>query len=224
LRNRLFDDGLDRREAGSAGDQQDRLCESSRRKKLPCGPRRRSKVAFLQGLEDVLGELSPGYVADMQLQKGVVVRRVGQRESSPLAFLEQDVHVLPGEKLQALAGRQLEFDDHHVRRARVRLCTRAGKVRIGMSSSERISRLSMTRSLLAMAQQKRASAGLAVGFAEDVERCLAMRNLLRSAPCPDKSRKRRPGSRREGSGPGAARHRESSPLARRENCAGSAER
>ena len=50
----------------------------------------------------------------MQLQEGVVVRRIGQREAALLAVLEQDVDVLPGEELQALAGRQLEVDRHDV--------------------------------------------------------------------------------------------------------------
>jgi hypothetical protein len=44
-------------------------------------------------------------MADVQLQKGVVVRRVGQREAALLAVLEQDVDVLPGQNCRrSLAG------------------------------------------------------------------------------------------------------------------------
>jgi hypothetical protein len=53
----------------------------------------------------------PGVRPHVQLQELVVVRRVGEREAAPLAFLQQDVDVLPGEELQALAGRKLEVED-----------------------------------------------------------------------------------------------------------------
>ena len=62
------------------------------------------------------GKETAGYVTDVQLQSGVVVRRVGQRESSPTTFLQQDLDVLPGQELHPLAGRELDFDDHHVAR------------------------------------------------------------------------------------------------------------
>jgi hypothetical protein len=63
----------------------------------------------------VFGELATRYAADVQLQQAVVVRRIGERERPSLAVLEQDVDVLAGEKLQTLAARQSQFNDHHVR-------------------------------------------------------------------------------------------------------------
>jgi hypothetical protein len=50
----------------------------------------------------------------VQLQEGVVVRRVGQRKAAALAILEQDVDVLAGQKPQPFAHRQLEIDDHDI--------------------------------------------------------------------------------------------------------------
>jgi hypothetical protein len=55
------------------------------------------------------------YVADMQLQQRVVMRRVGQRETALLAVLEQNIDVLPGEELQALVGRQSQMHVDHIR-------------------------------------------------------------------------------------------------------------
>ncbi|MPN32280.1 hypothetical protein SDC9_179758 [bioreactor metagenome] len=49
----------------------------------------------------------------MQLEQRIVMRGVRQREAALFAILEQDVDVLAGEELQALAGRQaqVQFDD-----------------------------------------------------------------------------------------------------------------
>ncbi len=55
-------------------------------------------------------------MADVQLQQGIVVRRIGQREAALPAVLEQDVDILSGEELQAFAGRQFQVDCHDVGR------------------------------------------------------------------------------------------------------------
>ena len=69
---------------------------------------------FLHAVEYGIGEQAAGDVADVQLQEFVVVRRIGERKAAPLAVLEQDVDVLPGKELQALVGRQLQMQYHHV--------------------------------------------------------------------------------------------------------------
>jgi hypothetical protein len=56
------------------------------------------------------------------------VRRVGDGKAAAAAVLEQDVDVLAGEELQALAGRQLELEAHHVGRQRVMLLHAAGQL------------------------------------------------------------------------------------------------
>ena len=70
-------------------------------------------VAQLHGRENLVGEHAARHVADVQLEEGIVMRRVGQREAAPPAVLEQDVDILPGEELQAFGGGQAEvhFDD-----------------------------------------------------------------------------------------------------------------
>jgi hypothetical protein len=73
-------------------------------------------------LEDVSGELAARDQAHVQLQEAVVVGRVGNRKRATLAVLQQELDVLAGEKLQALVGRQLQFEhDHVVRHALDRL-------------------------------------------------------------------------------------------------------
>jgi hypothetical protein len=62
------------------------------------------------------GELAAGHQADVKLKKVVRVWWVGQRERAASAFLEQNIHVLASEELQALIGRQFEVDEHHLRR------------------------------------------------------------------------------------------------------------
>ena len=51
----------------------------------------------------------------MQLQKFVVMRRIGQRKTARLFILEQNIDVLAGEELQTFIGGQLEPEHHHIR-------------------------------------------------------------------------------------------------------------
>src|SRR5262249_56192265 len=55
-------------------------------------------------------------VAQMQLEKRVVMGRVGHREAAARSVPEQDVDVLAREKLQPLVGGQLEPQYHDIRR------------------------------------------------------------------------------------------------------------
>jgi len=55
-------------------------------------------------------------VADVQLDRTVVVRRVGDRVAAALAVAQEEFHVLSGQKLHTLGGRQLQLDDGDVRR------------------------------------------------------------------------------------------------------------
>jgi hypothetical protein len=50
----------------------------------------------------------------VKLQELVVVGCIRHREAAPLAVLHEDVEVLAGEELQALARGQLEVEDRHV--------------------------------------------------------------------------------------------------------------
>ncbi len=110
----MLDDRLDRREAGAASDQKHRLWRVFTQKEAAQWASQAQQVALTHAAEDVFGEPATCHAADMQLQDAVVVRRIGEREGSPLAVLEQDVHVLAGEELQPLAARQAQLDDHHI--------------------------------------------------------------------------------------------------------------
>jgi len=92
----------------------------------------------------------------VQLEQRVVVRRVGEREAAPPAVLEQDVDVLPGEVLQAVAGGSLSRTTATSGAAISIDSTRQGSLRMGMSPARRTSRTSTTRSVFGLATQRRA--------------------------------------------------------------------
>ena len=98
----------------STGDQYQRLARVFAQEEAAMWPVDAHDVAFLHRRKDVAGVEAARYMANVKLQKGVIVRGVGQRKCAPPAVLEQDLDVLPGEELQPFAGRQLEFDDHDV--------------------------------------------------------------------------------------------------------------
>jgi len=93
------------------------------------------------------------------------------------AFLEQNVHVLAGEKLQALAGRQFEVDDDHVRggaRDLVHAC-RQGSDRNILDRSDFPALQAQVASRHGAAKER--EAGLAVGLTEYLERGFAVRQF-----------------------------------------------
>src|SRR5574343_740455 len=114
--NGMLDDGLDRCEAGAAGEQDHRLGRILAQVEAAVWAVETQDVTHLHGREHLVGELAARYVADMQLQQRIVVRRIGQRETALLAVLEQDVDILAGEELQAFAGRQAQVQLDDVRR------------------------------------------------------------------------------------------------------------
>ena len=112
----MLDDRLDRCEAGAAGDEDDRLVRLFAQKKSAERTFEAQDVALLHGFKNRLGKCAPGDVADMQFQKRIVVRRIGQRETARFLILEQNVDVLSGQELQAFIGGQLEREHHDIRR------------------------------------------------------------------------------------------------------------
>lgn len=63
----------------------------------------------------------------MQFQGLVGMRRIGDGKAAAAAVLQQDVDVLAGEELQALAGGQPELQQHHVGRQARHLLHAAGQ-------------------------------------------------------------------------------------------------
>src|SRR6185503_2816648 len=103
LLERVLDERLDRREARAARDEDERLVAVFAQVERAQRPLEADDRALLHLLEDEAREGATGGFADVQLQELVVVRRVREREAAPLAVLHEDVEVLAGEELQALA-------------------------------------------------------------------------------------------------------------------------
>src|SRR5205807_4437517 len=102
----MLDDRLDGSEAGASGDEEDRLAPVLAKVEGSERPFEAKDRALLHFLEDEARERPAGRLAHVQLQELVVVRRVRHREAAALAVLEEDVDVLAGEELQALARRK----------------------------------------------------------------------------------------------------------------------
>src|SRR5688572_14432125 len=72
---RVFDDRLDGRETGAACEQNDRLVAVLAEKERPERPFEPQDILLLHPVEDVIAE-RPAIVSEVQLQVGIVVRRV----------------------------------------------------------------------------------------------------------------------------------------------------
>lgn len=100
----VFDHGFDWGKAGAAGQQDDWFFRIFAQEKAAVWAVEAQDVALLHGAEHLISKESAGNVADMQFNQCIVMRGIGQRETTLLAILEQDVNVLAGEELQALSG------------------------------------------------------------------------------------------------------------------------
>ena len=109
---------LDRREAGAAGEQDDRPRIVLAQEERAHRPFDAQDVALLDGLrpdaEQVVREDAAGHVADVELQLLVGMRRRGDRVLAARAVAQDEVEVLAREVLQPLGRRQLQRDDRHV--------------------------------------------------------------------------------------------------------------
>ena len=112
----VLDDRLDRREAGAAGDEDDRLVGVLAQVERAERAFEAQDLAPLVRREQRIGEEPARRVPDVQLEQLVGVRRRREREAAPVAVLQQEVDVLAGEVLQPLVRRQLELDDRDVGR------------------------------------------------------------------------------------------------------------
>ena len=113
---RVFHDCLDRGEAGAAGDEDDWLVRVFAQKKSAERASEAQDVALFHDLKYMMGKCAARDVADVQFEKLIVVRCIGQRETTRLLILEQNVDVLSGQELQTLIGGQLEREHHYIRR------------------------------------------------------------------------------------------------------------
>src|SRR5207248_2492027 len=113
---RVLDHGLDRREARSAGDKDDRLVGFLAQEERPERALETQDLPPLEFAEKLSREETVGYVPDVQFEQRVVVRRRREREAPPAVVLQQQVDELAGEILQPFVRRQLDPDDGDVRR------------------------------------------------------------------------------------------------------------
>ena len=112
--NGVFHQRLDRREARATRKQNHRLGRFVAQEKTAIGTLKAQDVLFLHAAEDMTSEFSVSDQANMELQEAVIMWRVGDGKRATLAVLQQELDVLPGEKLQALVGRQLEVQHDDV--------------------------------------------------------------------------------------------------------------
>ena len=122
---RVFDDGLDRREARAARDEDDRLVAVLAQEEGAERALEAEDVLLLHRAEHVFGEGTALHVPHVKLDVLVVVGRVGHRVRAPLAVAHDDLEVLTRQELQPFVGRKLQLDDRDVaRRALDRLDAR----------------------------------------------------------------------------------------------------
>ena len=101
----VLDDALDRREAGAAGDEDDRLVGILAQEEAAERTFEAQDVAFLQGGKHLLGEQAARHVADVQFQQRVVVRRVGERKAARLPSFSRKSMYCPARNCRrSLAG------------------------------------------------------------------------------------------------------------------------
>ena len=89
---------------------------SSRGTKVPSGPSTRSSAPAFMSSNTPVVKPPPADVAHVQLDRVVVVRRIGDRERAALAVGQQHVEILAGQAAQALAARGQQDQAHDVRR------------------------------------------------------------------------------------------------------------
>src|SRR6266849_4448200 len=61
---------------------------------------------FLHFSKNMVRKMTAGDMANVDLQKSIIMRGVGQRKTAPAAVAQQNIDILPGQKLQALVLRQ----------------------------------------------------------------------------------------------------------------------
>jgi hypothetical protein len=125
---RVLDDRLDRSEAGAAGDEDDRLVRFLAQEERAERTFEAKDLATSVFVEELVGEVPAGDVANVQLEQRVVVRWRRKGKAAAAAVLQQEIDVLPGQILEPLVRRQLDLDDRHIRRGLVDRFDAAGKL------------------------------------------------------------------------------------------------
>src|SRR5450759_5325358 len=104
----MFDDRFDGCKTSAAGDKDDGFFRIFAQKKGAEWSLETQDIAFLHDFEHMMGKCAADDVTDVELQKLIVMRCIGQRKAARLLILEQNIDVLSGQELQAFIGGQLE--------------------------------------------------------------------------------------------------------------------
>ena len=114
----VFEQCLDRREAGARSQQHNRFDRVFAQKEAAVRTFNAQDFFFFHRAEHMVGELAARHVTQMQFQPGAGfgqrVWRIGHRVAAPRAIAQQEIDILTGVKLQRLAGGQLQAQLHHV--------------------------------------------------------------------------------------------------------------
>jgi hypothetical protein len=105
---------LDRCEAGAAGNQHHRVGRRFAQRELAERALDLQHLALAHATEDVLGEVAAGDEAHVQLERAIVVWRVGERVGAVPALAGDHLDVLPGHELHPPVARQLQLQAHDV--------------------------------------------------------------------------------------------------------------
>jgi hypothetical protein len=113
---RVFQYALDGGEAGAAANQHRRARGIFPQKKAAERPTDTPHGLFLHAVEHLVGEQAAFDITNVQFHERIVVWCIGDRERTWFMPFDQHVDVLAGQKLHAIAGRQLQVDADHVMR------------------------------------------------------------------------------------------------------------
>ena len=129
LEAHVLEDGLDRGEARSRGQQHHWPLGGLAQVEAAEGSLDAQDVLLLHRAEDWVGEAAARHVAQVQLQPQSLldaVRRAGHRVAAPQPAGQDELHVLAGVVAQLDIGGQLQGHDHHVGRGALKAAHAAG--------------------------------------------------------------------------------------------------
>src|SRR6266849_2014555 len=112
--DQIFDDRLQRREAGSCRKANNRLVRIRAQMEISVRQFDVERVAWAEFGKHPLRETSPRHVPDMQLHAVALVRRVRHRKIAGVAVRHFDAQILAGQEFCANARRKTQLQDGHI--------------------------------------------------------------------------------------------------------------
>ena len=113
----VFDDRLERCEAGTRSQQHNRLVAVFAQEEAAIGAFDAQDVLLLHNTENVIGELAAGQVPDVEFESaalGLRVRCIGHGIAATHAALQHEFHVLASVVGEVFVGRQLQAQQHYI--------------------------------------------------------------------------------------------------------------